>query len=119
MAYPQTSFRDLLYSLARDAGLNPDPALNAGTSDVSTATEHLLLHYLQEATNWAWREYTVYMALPCTVTNGTQAVVDGVIAGGDDSVPTGYTFTPGPAGSGQIMVTRHGVQLGYLQIFDE
>jgi hypothetical protein len=58
------------------------------------------------------------MALPCTVTSGTQTVVDGVIAGGDDSVPTGYTFTPGPAGSGQILVTRHGVQLGYLQIFD-
>ena len=85
MAEPKTitslPFRSVLWELAKELELNPDPNLG----EVTFGTPDLLIsvHRLNMAAEWAWREEMVDMTLPETLTGVEVTVTDGVVSADD------------------------------------
>lgn len=73
-----TSFKSLLWQLARDAGKNPDSTL--GTADLSTPLQHMMLQWLSEALDYVWLDHAPYFIKPEITTSGTKTVTSNVIA---------------------------------------
>jgi hypothetical protein len=73
-----TTFKDLLWQLARDAGKNPDATL--GTADLSTPLQYMMLQWLKEALDYVWLDHAPYFIKPEITTSGTKTVSSNVVS---------------------------------------
>jgi hypothetical protein len=90
-----TTFKSLLWQLARDAGKNPDASL--GTADLSTPLQHMMLHWLNEALDYVWLDHAPYFIKPEITTSASKTVTANVI--GSNAINTSpwvavYTADP-------------------------